>query len=134
LDFLIKLKAMKEDLEKILAELKSHPKVVAVYLFGSYVRGEATPLSDIDIAVILKDIDPQTEGEIGSLYSDKIDLVLFHRLPIYIQFEVLKEGKELFVADEEYLTEVRFQVIRDYLEHEWLYRRLKEDILSETTE
>jgi len=125
---------MKEDLEKILAELKSHPKVVAVYLFGSYVRGEATPLSDIDIAVILKDIDPQTEGEIGSLYSDKIDLVLFHRLPIYIQFEVLKEGKELFVADEEYLTEVRFRVIRDYLEHEWLYRRLKEDILSETTE
>jgi predicted nucleotidyltransferase len=125
---------MKEDLEKILAELKSHPKVVAIYLFGSYARGEATPLSDIDIAVILNDIDPQTEGEIGSLYSDKIDLVLFHRLPIYIQFEVLKEGKELFVADEEYLKEVRFQVIRDYLEHEWLYRRLKEDILNETTE
>ena len=125
---------MKEDLEKILAELKSHPKVVAIYLFGSYARGEATLLSDIDIAVILKDIDPKTEGEIGSLYSDKIDLALFHRLPIYIQFEVLKEGKELFLADEEYLKEVRFQVIRDYLEHEWLYRRLKEDILSETTE
>ncbi|MGC8843978.1 MAG: type VII toxin-antitoxin system MntA family adenylyltransferase antitoxin [bacterium] len=121
---------MDKDLEKILAELRNHPKVLAVYLFGSQARGEAKPLSDIDIAVILKEIDPETEGEIGSLYSERIDLVLFHRLPLYIQFEVLKEGKELFVADEEYLEQVRFRVIKDYLEQEWLYRRLEEDILK----
>jgi len=119
---------MDEDLEKVLSELREHPKVVAVYLFGSQARGEATPLSDIDIAVILKDIDPKAEGEVGSLYSKKIDLVLFHRLPLYIQFEVLKEGKELLVKDEEYLEEVKLRVLRDYLEQEWLYRRLKEDM------
>ena len=50
---------------------------------------------------------PEDEAELGSLYSRKVDLVLFHRLPTYIQFEVLREGKILlYLRDEEKFREI----------------------------
>lgn len=49
------------DRERILARLreeverfkKGHPEVVRVILFGSFVRGDAVPGSDLDVVVIL---------------------------------------------------------------------------------
>lgn len=120
----------REDLKKILKLLSEHPKVVAVYLFGSYAKGEERPMSDIDIAVILKRPTSRDEGDIGSLYSKDIDLVLFHRLPLYIQHEVFKYGRELLVKDEEELVRVKLRVMRGYLEMERLYRLLEGEILK----
>lgn len=56
----------REDLKKILRVLSEHPKVVAVYLFGSYAKGEEKSMSDIDIAVIMKEPTKGDEGDIGS--------------------------------------------------------------------
>lgn len=53
---------------------------------------------------MLKDPSKEDKAEIGSLYSDKVDLVLFHRLPKYIQFEIFKNGKKLFIRDKEYIN------------------------------
>jgi len=119
-----------EGLEKVLEDLKAHPKVIAIYLFGSYAKGCAKPLSDIDVAVIIDKPDPATEAELGSLYSEKLDVVLFHRLPLYIQFEVFRYGKELFVRDADKLFEIRLSVLRGYLEHSWLYRRMEKEVLK----
>ena len=44
-------------IENLVSELKKYSKVVAVILFGSYARKQIKPLSDIDIAVIIKDMD-----------------------------------------------------------------------------
>lgn len=120
---------MNKELQKIIEEVKNHPKVVAIYLFGSYARGEEKPLSDIDIAVILKDPDKKDEADIGSLYSEKIDLVLFHRLPLHIQYEVFKYGKELFVRDEDYLLELKLAVLRKYLEYSRVYNYMQPEVL-----
>ncbi|MEO0268966.1 MAG: nucleotidyltransferase domain-containing protein [candidate division WOR-3 bacterium] len=120
----------KKVLVNLIEELKRYPEVVGVYLFGSYVKNTTTPLSDIDIAVILKDPDPKKEADIGSIYSEKIDLVLFHKLPLHIKFEVLKFGKEIFVKDEEYLFELKLKVLKEYLETRWLYERIKSEVLK----
>ena len=119
-----------ENMEKILTCIKEHPKVVAVYLFGSYAKGEEKPISDIDIAVILKSPDKKDEADIGSLYSEKIDVVLFHRLPLHIQYEVFKYGKELFVKDEDYLLEIKLRVLREYLEYSRVYNFIKSEVLK----
>ena len=121
---------MKEILEDLIKKIKEHPKVIAIILFGSYAKGQNKPISDIDIAVILKNPNFDDEAEIGSLYSDKIDLVLFHRLPLHIQYEVFKWGKELFVRDEDSLLEIKTRVLRDYLETRWLYKRIANGILK----
>ncbi|MEO0302138.1 MAG: nucleotidyltransferase domain-containing protein [candidate division WOR-3 bacterium] len=120
----------KEVLENLVEELKRYPEVVGVYLFGSCVKNTTTPLSDVDIAVILKDPDAKKEADIGSIYSEKIDLVLFHRLPLHIKFEVLKFGKEIFVRDEDYLFEIKLKVLKEYLETRWLYERIKSEVLK----
>ncbi|MCD6348068.1 MAG: nucleotidyltransferase domain-containing protein [Candidatus Korarchaeota archaeon] len=118
------------DLDRLMERLRSHEKVLAVILFGSTVRGEVTPLSDVDLAVVIEDPTPEDEAELGSLYSQKIDLVLFHRLPPYIQFEVLREGKVLYLRDEEKFNEIKFRAIRTYLEHSRMYRRAREMLLE----
>lgn len=118
-----------ETVQRVLAEVQQHPKVVAIFLFGSWARGEQMPISDVDIAVLLDNPDKRDEADIGSMYSPTIDLVLFHRLPVRIQFQVLKEGQPLFVRDEEKLIETTFQVMRQYHEMEWMYRRYYEEIL-----
>jgi len=120
---------LSETVQRVIAEVQQHPKVVAIFLFGSWARGEQMPISDVDIAVLLDSPDKRDEADIGSMYSPTIDLVLFHRLPVRIQFQVLKEGQPLFVRDEEKLIETTFQVMRQYHEMEWMYRRYYEEIL-----
>jgi predicted nucleotidyltransferase len=126
---LIDIATLPETVQRVLAEVQQHPKVVAIFLFGSWARGEQMPISDVDIAVLLDSPDKRDEADIGSMYSPTIDLVLFHRLPVRIQFQVLKEGQPLFVRDEEKLIETTFQVMRQYHEMEWMYRRYYEEIL-----
>jgi hypothetical protein len=125
----IDVATLPETVQRVIAEVQQHPKVVAIFLFGSWARGEQMPISDVDIAVLLDSPDKRDEADIGSMYSPTIDLVLFHRLPVRIQFQVLKEGQPLFVRDEEKLIETTFQVMRQYHEMEWMYRRYYEEIL-----
>jgi len=115
---------------KIIEQIKKCPEVIAVYLFGSYVKDTRKPLSDVDIAVILENPNTEIEAEIGSLYSPEIDVVLFHRLPLHIQFEVLKYGRELFCRDDDLLLEIKMRVLRDYLDTQWLYERITRGILK----
>lgn len=117
-------------LSNIIETIKAHPDVVAIYLFGSYAKGDQHPMSDVDIAVILDKFTPESEADIGSLISQEIDVVLFHRLPLQIKFEVFKHGKELFVRDEERLAEIKFQVMREYLDTSPMYRRITSEVLG----
>lgn len=123
----------KEDTEKLNAlieKIKEFPEVIAIVLFGSCAKDEAKEISDIDIAVIVRNPDKLIEGEIGSMYSKKFDVVLFHRLPLHIQFEVLKHGKMLFCRDEEMLLEIKRNVLREYIEMSDMYERIKKRVLA----
>ncbi len=117
-------------LSKVIETIKAHPDVVAIYLFGSYAKGDQHPMSDVDIAVILDKPTPETEADIGSLASPEIDIVLFHRLPLHIKFEVFKHGRELFVRDEEKLAEIKFWVMQEYLDTSPMYRRISSEVLG----
>lgn len=75
------LASLPDAVQRIVAEIREHPKVVAIFLFGSWARGEQMPISDVDIAVLLDNPDKSDEADIGSMYSPTVDVVLFHRLP-----------------------------------------------------
>lgn len=122
--------SMENEINKIAAELKKIPEVMAIILFGSYTRKKLKPLSDIDIAVMLKDTDKKLESEVTGFSSNIFDVVLFHRLPLYIQFEVFKFGRPLFVKDERYLLQVKNEVLRDYLEMSYLYEKMSRRVLA----
>ena len=119
----------RENINRLVEDLKKYPEVVAIILYGSYAKGKEKPLSDIDMAVILK--DKELEAEVSSFSSNVLDVVPFHRLPLYIQFEVLKHGKILFSRDKEYLMDVKRKILRDYLGMSYLYNKMSRRILTQ---
>lgn len=122
-------KTLKEALD-VAESLKDNPAVSALILFGSHATGKNKPSSDVDLAVLLKDVNKETEAEIGSTYSQNIDLVLFHRLPLYIQFEVLKDGKTLYVRDINQLKETKYRTLREYHDMQYHYQKRKQRIME----
>ncbi len=88
-------------------------RLPAVYLFGSYARGTATEMSDIDLLVDTSGTDLKGLFALGALYCDledalekKIDLITVSsleqeaRMPSEIDFQntVMKERVELYAA------------------------------------
>ncbi len=43
------------DTKKLKNIFKDYPYIVSVYLFGSHAFGKIGPMSDVDIAILLKD-------------------------------------------------------------------------------
>lgn len=116
---------MKKDgiLSKILPHLKKDKNVLAVYLFGSQARGEKTPMSDLDLAVFLEKGSRKASAEVSSFSSPYVDVVVFNDAPPYLKYEIMKEGKPLFVRDKEKLEdEINFAII-EYLDHVPMYKR-----------
>ena len=125
---------MKEnpDFEKVAKEISEIPGVNAVYLFGSYAKGNQKPYSDIDLCAITETkIGKKTRNEILSLASKKIETHILSDLPLYIQFNVFKEGKPLFVGSEENLDEIKWKTIKLYLDFQPRLERHHRRILNE---
>ena len=119
----VSITSVKEQIKSILDELRDI-EVEAIYLFGSYAKGNAKPISDIDICVLTKrDIPKRVKEEILSNSSKKIDISLFWDLPPTIRFRVLKEGKLLYKRDEMVLQRVKVATLKSYLDIQPMIKR-----------
>jgi len=81
------------------------PYVMRISVFGSYVRGEETPESDIDILVRLKPADQRPrlglkffglQNDLGKLIGREVDLVTEEGLSPYIRPYVEREKVILY--------------------------------------
>src|SRR4030042_5736481 len=105
-----KLPANIEDLiPKALTYLQSKPEILFAYLFGSFGKGKHFPLSDMDIAVYLKEGSdvPEKKMEIlgtliDILQTDEIDLVVLNIAPLPLRMGIL-ENKKVIVDHEPFL-------------------------------
>ena len=81
----------------------------ALWLFGSFARGEATPISDVDLAYLP---DERLAGDAldrfethlystiaGILHTDEFTFVNLRRAPDYFSWQVLQEGRLLVSRD-----------------------------------
>ncbi len=71
-----------------------------LWLFGSEAQGRATPLSDVDVAVLLTKRPPaeewlQTLGDVDGLYGKHVDLVDLERASPILAMQVLRHGRLL---------------------------------------
>ncbi len=106
----------KSNVDNVVESLSHHKKVIALYLFGSQLTSNARKDSDIDIAVVMDKPNRKEELEIMGYCSDKIDISILHRLPLAIQFRVLKEGKLLYCNNSLKLHRIKIFVIKYYLD------------------
>jgi predicted nucleotidyltransferase len=131
-----KLPANIEDLiPKALTYLQSRPDIVFAYLFGSFGRGKHLPLSDVDIAVYLKessDIQEKKMEILGTLtdilQTDEIDLVVLDSAPLPLRMKIL-ESRKVVVDHDPYQRHIYESLtMREYFdfsvrEKDILYRR-----------
>jgi predicted nucleotidyltransferase len=127
-----KLPANIEDLiPKALTYLQSMPDILFAYLFGSFGRGKHFPLSDVDIAVYLKEPSDAPEkkmeilGElIDILQTDEIDLVILNSAPLPLRMRIL-ESKKVVVDREPFLRHhYESLTMREYFDFSFLEREI----------
>jgi predicted nucleotidyltransferase len=76
--------------------------IFAVYLFGSYARGDADDESDIDLVLEVDfeaGVSPRPiryRRELGALLSLKVDIYLAHKMLKYVKESVWKERLLLY--------------------------------------
>ncbi len=135
------------ELDKILPRLKKlsrlFPEVIAAYFFGSHATGRPTPLSDVDIGVLLVEglpdlesfqIEMKLQGKLEKIFNtDNIDLVVLNKAPLPIQYHATC-GKLLFTNDHQKKSSFEEYVRKYYLDCLPIYREYKEEFLKRIRE
>ena len=84
------------------------PSSQGIYVFGSFVQGQVTDESDVDVGLLLppllakewtlsESLDLQIELE--QLLGRKVDLVNMRMASTVLQFEIINTGKRIFTQD-----------------------------------
>jgi len=124
--------------------LEKDPDILLAYLFGSQAKNEAGPLSDIDLAILLtpaskKDIFAKKLNllrEFTKIFArDDIDLVILNEAPLVFKYHILKDGKPLYIYDEELHLRLIQKTISEYLDfkpvldfhYQALQKRIEDD-------
>jgi predicted nucleotidyltransferase len=111
---------------------KNDPDVLAVILFGSRARGQASPESDFDVCLVL-DAEPRSRlaaahKRLQYLAGSDVDLAIFQQLPLHIRSRVLKEGLVLFVRDEDALYALAIRTARAFEDFRHIYRHYLDQV------
>jgi len=132
---MIKYKKLPTNIEdlipKALTYLQSMPDILFAYLFGSLGKGKHFPLSDVDIAVYLKEpLDvPEKKMEIlgaliDILQTDEIDLVVLNNAPLPLKMRILESRK--VVVDREPFLRHNYEslTMREYFDFSILEKQI----------
>jgi len=118
----------KINIEKIDSLFKNCSFIVAAYQYGSTVRGQEGPLSDLDIAILIDEeqapsgiellrIELLLAYEIQKQFNiPKVDLITLNHQPLNMQHAVLRTG--ILIYDANPRSRIRFtqKIIQDYLD------------------
>ncbi len=91
--------------KELVERLKNNPDVLAIFLFGSYSSGNITPLSDVDLAIVLKDGKEILED------VENVDIITLNSAPAILIHEILSTGKLIHIKEESLAVDQIFKVL-----------------------
>lgn len=108
-------------------------EVQGIYLFGSSITKFATAESDIDLAFLAKQkIDValtwQTAQEIASMLKKDVDLIDLRQASTVMRWQVINNGKRIFVEDNRLIDEFENIVLSTYIRFNDERREILEEI------
>jgi len=107
---------------------KAYPFIVAAYQFGSTIRGQEGPLSDLDIAILVDEKRAPSDLELmkielllayelqKQLVISEVDLINLNHQRLPLQYAVLRTGKLIYDADPQYRIRFVQKIIQAYLD------------------
>ncbi len=130
---MIKEKKLPEDIEtnipSLIDGISKIDEINALILFGSIAKGNRKPLSDIDLALLFKkDVKKEKYPNIeflvfniisSTLKTEEFDLIILNNAPPKISYNILKEGKILFVKDKISFIDFKENIIKYYLDFKY---------------
>ena len=132
---MIRYKKLPENIEDLIPKaaiyLESMPDILFAYLFGSFGRGKHFPLSDVDIAVYLKDpsvVQKKKMEILGALIdilqTDEIDLVVLNSAPLPLRMRILESKK--VIVDRQPFARHRYEslTVREYFDFSILENKI----------
>ena len=105
-------------LNELVIRISKNRKVAAIFLFGSAVTGRMREDSDIDIGVLMKDASDDEENGIYGYGNEKFEVHSFNKLPLEIQFRILRDGRLLLIKNKDFLKFTWLKVVKNYLDFE----------------
>lgn len=120
------------------ASFKRENRILAAYLFGSYVTGNQTVKSDIDVAVLLSEIPEKMLeyylhliDEISQVLSGNVDLVILNTAPPILKHQIIKFGKLVYCRDEKSRIEFEARAEDEYLDFSRALARYNECLMKQ---
>lgn len=125
--------------QRIRQALASEPIEIA-YMFGSQARGDAGPLSDVDVAVLAcNDVPPDDYTALQlrlmtnlmrALQRDDVEVVVLNRAPILLQHRVIRDGRVLLCRDELLRSRYEARVLVRYFDSRHLENLYNEGLMK----
>ncbi|MDP9342554.1 MAG: nucleotidyltransferase domain-containing protein [Actinomycetota bacterium] len=120
---------------RIRSVLERHEDVLAAYLFGSVARGTAAPLSDVDVAVLLREDGNLVHRQRDlitdlsrELRRDDVDVIVLNTCPVALGYRVLRDGRVLVSRDEKARVDHWVRTVDRYIDMAPLRRALDEGL------
>jgi predicted nucleotidyltransferase len=116
------------EVEKFLLQ---EDNIIFVYLFGGFAKGTVGPLSDIDIAVYVRDSNNLAEYKLelfneiaNTLGTGELDLIILNAVPVSIAGRIV-QNKQVLVDKEPFRRHIYESVtLREFFDF-----KIKEDAL-----
>ncbi|MGA7538027.1 MAG: nucleotidyltransferase domain-containing protein [Steroidobacteraceae bacterium] len=114
------------------ALLAAQPDAWAIYVFGSFARGEEWPDSDLDLAVLLppaRRIENLLDvmGGVSARVHRDLDVVDLRRAGDVLRREVLMQGRTLYVSEPDHVLAWEAAAMSRYARHREEIRDILED-------
>lgn len=130
---------MSEDLKKVVEYLSLERPIIAVYLFGSMAKGNATGKSDIDLGILLKedfdfladfDYKLRLMGKLRDITGKTVDIIFINRADPILQYHIRKYGKVISEGDRIKRIEYEVQARKNYFDFLPMHKKYMEKVLG----
>lgn len=105
--------------------IKSHPEIDIIYLFGSYCKNTQNRNSDIDIAIsTIYKLSNVENAKIISSFTNlleraikiKTDIVLLDESSLTLQYEIIKYGYMIYCNNESKRIRLQCEILKKYFD------------------
>jgi len=128
----------KEFMEALRKIFKSEEKILVAYLFGSQAKKLNTPISDVDIAILLSETPKNLfeyylymVNKLSGIVGDNLDLIILNTAPPMLKHQIIKYGKIIYTRDEKERIKFEARAESEYLDFSRALRRYDECLIKQ---